>query len=241
MKLGAEPKKVAILGVLVALAGYLFYSNLFSGGDAAPRPAPKTMVLDTGPAVTGARPAAKTPPPNIRRASRPVRGAGAEEFRPTLARRADDNTDYTTLDPTLKLDLLAKVQSVPPEGGTRSLFQFGAPAPPPKPVAEAPKIEVARKRFGPDPAPPPPPPPAKPPEPPPPPITLKFFGYSKPRPDGKRNAFFLDGEEVYVAAEGELVKKRYRVVRIDVNSVVMEDTEHKNHRQTLVLQPEQQG
>ena len=53
MKLGAEPKKVAILGVLVALAGYLFYTNLFSGGDPAPRPAPKTMVLDTGPEALG--------------------------------------------------------------------------------------------------------------------------------------------------------------------------------------------
>ena len=33
----------------------------------------------------------------------------------------------------------------------------------------------------------------------------------------------------------------YRVVRIDVNSVVMEDTEHKNNQQTLILQAEQAG
>ena len=38
---------------------------------------------------------------------------------------------------------------------------------------------------------------------------------------------------------GELVKKRYKVVRIGVNSVVVEDTQFKNHQQTLVLQQEQ--
>ena len=93
------------------------------------------------------------------------------------------------------------------------------PPPPPKPVV------------------PPPPPPA----PPPPPITLKFYGYSTPRADGQKRAFFLDGDDIFVAAEGELIKKRYRVVQIGVNSVIMEDTEHKNNRQTLVLQQEQAG
>jgi hypothetical protein len=42
-----------------------------------------------------------------------------------------------------------------------------------------------------------------------------------------------------VAAEGELIKKRYRLVQINVNSVIMEDTEFKNNRQTLVIQQEQ--
>ena len=54
-------------------------------------------------------------------------------------------------------------------------------------------------------------------------------------------AFFLDGEEIFVAAEGELIKKRYRVVQIDTNSVIMEDTEYKNNRQTLPLQAEFSG
>jgi hypothetical protein len=37
------------------------------------------------------------------------------------------------------------------------------------------------------------------------------------------------------------VKKRYRVVQIQVNSVIMEDTQYKNNRQTLILQQEQAG
>ena len=62
---------------------------------------------------------------------------------------------------------------------------------------------------------------------------------STPRADGTKRAFFLDGDDIFVAAEGELVKKRYRVVQIGVNSVIMEDTEFKNNRQTLVIQQEQ--
>jgi len=85
----------------------------------------------------------------------------------------------------------------------------------------------------------PPPPPPKPAEPPPPPINLKYYGYSSAK-DNRKRAFFLDGDDILVAAEGETVKKRYRVVRIGVNSVVMEDTQFK-HEQTLPLQEEAAG
>jgi hypothetical protein len=57
---------------------------------------------------------------------------------------------------------------------------------------------------------------------------------------GSRRAFFLEGEEIHVAAEGELVKKRYKVVRIGVNSVNMEDTQFEG-QQTLPLAPEAGG
>jgi hypothetical protein len=136
----------------------------------------------------------------------------------------------------LRLDLLAKVQTVSPQGGSRSLFQFGAP-PAPKPVEVA-AIHPAPRMIGPEPPPKPAPPVVPPAPPPPPPITLKFYGFAKPKPDGQKRAFFMDGDEIFVAAEGELIKRRYRVVQIDVNSVVMEDTEYKNNRQTLILQQE---
>jgi hypothetical protein len=79
-----------------------------------------------------------------------------------------------------------------------------------------------------------------PPPPPPPPIMLKYYGYSSARGDNRKRAFFLDGDDILVAGEGEVVKKRYRVVRIGVNSVVMEDTQFK-HEQTLPLQEEAAG
>jgi hypothetical protein len=79
-----------------------------------------------------------------------------------------------------------------------------------------------------------------PPPPPPPPITLKYYGYTAQRADGHKRAFFLDGDDIFVAAEGDLVKRRYKIVRIGVNSVVVEDTQF-NNTQTLALAEESAG
>jgi len=231
MKIGAEPKKVAILAVLMTAAGVLFYRNVFSGSEAPSpsRPAAATVRPAT-PAPVGSGPV----PPNIRRArSGPIQRS-TDEFKPSLRNVGD----VSKVDPTLRLDLLAKVVAVEREGGSRSLFQFSAPPAPPAPKVDVAKIipktpeqikaEQARATSS-DPA-----------KPPPPPITLKFYGYSSARVDGRKRAFFLDGEDIYVVSEGDLIKRRYKVVRIGVNSVVMEDTEHKN-QQTIILQQEQAG
>jgi len=201
---------------------------VLAGPDVTPT---KTSKAPSSSVVIGKGPAAA--PANIRRTKAAVRGAASQEFRPSLKIRPEDRPNYATIDPTLRNDLLAKVQAVKIEGGSRSLFQFSTPA---KPVEMAAAIKPAPRMYGPEPPPKPVPPP---PPPPPPPITLKFFGFSKARTDGPKRAFFMDGDDIYIAAEGELVKKRYRVVRIDANSVVMEDTEHKNNRQTIALQQEQ--
>ena len=175
------------------------------------------------------------------RSKAPVRGT-AREFKPTLKFRPEDKPNYATIDPTLKLNLLAKVQSVEVQGGSRSLFQFSAaPVAAPDTKTDVGPIHPVARMIGPELLPKPVVAPPPPPPPPPPPITLKFYGYSTPRADGQKRAFFLDGDDIFVAAEGELIKKRYRVVQIGVNSVIMEDTEHKNNRQTLILQQEQAG
>jgi hypothetical protein len=235
MNVGAEPKKIAILAVLAAVAGIVFYSN------SSDTPGPETKKPPSRLSITGgadAPPPIPTPP-NVARPKPSVRNA-SREFRPTLKFRPEERPNFDTIDPSLHLELLAKVQSVELEGGTRSLFQFST-APPPPAAAQATTVAAIHPKgrmYGPE---PPPKPVAPPPPPPPPPITLKFYGYSTPRADGHKRAFFLDGEDIFVAAEGEVIKKRYRVVRIDVNSVIMEDTEHKNNRQTLILQQEQAG
>ena len=76
--------------------------------------------------------------------------------------------------------------------------------------------------------------------PPPPPITLKYYGYIAQRADGRKRAFFLDGDDILVAAEGELLKRRYKVVRIGVNSAIVEDMQF-NNTQTIPLQEETAG
>ena len=85
------------------------------------------------------------------------------------------------------------------------------------------------------------PPPAKVVEAPPAPIPLKFYGFINPLKSGTKRAFFLDGEDIIVASEGQLIKNRYKIVRIGVNSAVVEDTQAKNNQQTLPLVEEQTG
>ena len=230
MNMGAEPKKIAMLAGLVVVGGYVLYSNVLSSPDTEK---PKTVEQPVAPATGPSIVAGRGPAPRKTARSR------TEAFQPKLPTRPEDKPNYATVDPTLRLDLLAKVQAVEPEGGARSLFQFSVAPPAEVKLPDVGPVHPKPRMYGPEPPPPPAPPPVKPPEPPPPPITLKFYGYSTPRADGQKRAFFLDGDDIFVAAEGEMVKKRYRVVQIQVNSVIMEDTQYKNNRQTLILQQEQ--
>jgi hypothetical protein len=127
------------------------------------------------------------------------------------------------------------VQSVEPEGGSRNLFQFGAAPPKELPKGPEPKIAVVARMFDhPRPLPPPPPPVAPPPPPPEPPIDMKYYGLATKRIDGKKTALFLDGDNIVLAPEGTIVKRKYRVVRAGPTSVLMENTENKK-QQTLPL------
>jgi len=103
MNLGADQKKIAILAGLVVVGGYIFYTNVLAGPEVETKknPAPPAGVV-SAPVVGTA--------PNIGRAKAPVRGAGGREFRRTLQYRPEERPNYGTLDLTLKLDLLAKVQ-----------------------------------------------------------------------------------------------------------------------------------
>jgi hypothetical protein len=233
MKVGAEPKKVAVLAGLLAVAGYLYFSGAAS--EEPPRQTPRAPAPLAPPGT----------PPEIGR-PKPVprpetRAAAGREFRPSLKRaRPEDRPDPMTVDPTLRLDLLARLQTVQADRARRSLFDFSAPPPPPLKTPE-PKVvpkpaeDVANARDESKPA----ENETKPSKAPPPPIPLKFYGFISPARATDKRAFFLDGEDIFVAAEGELIRKRYKVVRIGTNSAVVEDTEH-NHRQTLPL-VEQRG
>jgi hypothetical protein len=233
MKVGAEPKKVAILGGLLLAAGYFLYSNLFSGGGTAPPAAPQSQARSRPEPVAVAelgRPVPKPEPPRTNRRS-------LQDFRPSLRpRRAPaERPDLNSIDPTLRVDLITRLQKVELSDGSRSLFEFSAA---PLPKTPEPKI-IPKRVVGPA---PPPADPSKPgsevaAKPPTTPIPLRFFGYTVQARLGNKRAIFLDGDEIHVASEGDVVKKRYKVVRIGVNSVVVEDIEQKNE-QTLRLEEE---
>ncbi len=146
-------------------------------------------------------------------------GGSAAPSSPTGRRRSAASI---ATDPTLRLDLLAKVQGIKYEGSERNIFQFYTP--PPKPVASA--VTGPVQPTGPVTPPGPPPPP---------PIPLKFFGFASAPGETPVKAFLSDPDDVYIAKEGDLVKKRYKVIKIGTTSIEMEDTQNKN-RQKLPLQ-----
>lgn len=126
----------------------------------------------------------------------------------------------SSLDPTLRLELLSSSEQVEYTGKGRNIFS-AAPAPEdiPKPVQspiknqpEVPKVYTP---------------------PPPPPIDLKFFGFAN-RKGEQPSIFLAQGENVFIARQGDIVNRRYRVLRISPNAVEIEDVLN-NNRQSIPL------
>jgi len=217
---------IGFLCVLGALVLYAFYSNVLAGPSVVSAPPPDTG-KSTASGVAAAPPipipGSSVDEPSRRPVSTQRRNSG--EFNPPFrSKRPEDRIIASKADPTLRTDLLAKVQAVKVEGGTRNLFQFGAP---PKPAALPPGPEtIVKPLIGPVP-PAPKPPPQEVTRIPEPPIQLKYYGLSKVLRTGKTTGFFMDGEDPVIAAEGEMIKRRYRVIRILATTVQVEDTEGK--------------
>jgi len=124
------------------------------------------------------------------------------------------------LDPTLDLRLLAQTEQTKYAGSGRNIFvaQVDIPAP------VAPAVIESTGPIG-QPAPPPPPPP--------PPINLKFFGFAN-KPGEPKKVFLSQGEDVFIAVEGDIVDRRYKVVHIGPASVEIEDVLY-NNKQNIPL------
>jgi hypothetical protein len=128
-------------------------------------------------------------------------------------------------DPRLRLDTLEASRRVKLETGGRNIFTMEA-------AIETP-LGNGRQRaeMG------PPAPPTPTPSPTPPPIPIKYYGFaSKP---GETKKVFLQqqggvDQEVFVARQGDIVARRYRLVQISMNSVTMEDVLTSN-RQSIPL------
>jgi len=232
MKLGAENKKATYaLGVLLVLLAYFMYSNLLSGPStpSAPAPAPVARFV-APPSISRADPPDAPSRPQSQR-------SGGEEFHPVLrSKHAEERIDPMKVDPTLHLELLRKLQEAASDTNGRNLFQFGAPPPPPPTPEQIARLNHPEPVVQPQVMAPvaPPPPPG------PPPLSIKYYGLSTQRANGKKVAFFMDGETIMMAGEGEMLQKRYRVVRIGVNSVVLEDTQLKRE-QSVPLASEPNG
>jgi hypothetical protein len=133
--------------------------------------------------------------------------------------------------------VLERVKNVPPATGSRNLFDTSAEA-----VAQnLPQMPKNPPKIIPGPQPdnpaavannaPPPPPPFS--------IPLKYYGFVRPTGhalDGSRG-FFLDGDNILVGGEGDVLEKRFLIVALTANSARLEDTQAKQG-QDLPVTPE---
>lgn len=152
---------------------------------------------------------------------------------PTLTARTQSRTGgknskkdprVENLDPTLQLDLLALSEKTPYEGTGRNIFvSQSEDVKIPQPIApghtDGPKID---------------PPYVTPPVQQAPPIPLKFYGFAS-SPGEPKKIFLKLGEDVFVAGEGEIVDRRYKVIRISNTSVEIQDVLNSGPAQIIPL------
>ncbi len=206
-----QQKKGGLIALFVVIAVGVLYYQLH---DDTPAPVAAPVVV-TAPAKTTPA-AAKTGP-----AVAVAPGSLAGSVVGTTAKKV--GTTSAQLDPTLRMDAMLVTESLVYSGSGRNIFSASsAPIDIPKPVApvrpKGPVVPVVLPPTGP---------------PPPPPIDLKFFGTATGA-NGSRSAFLLHGDDVFLASDGDIVQRRYKVISISANSILVEDMAN-NNRQTLPL------
>lgn len=204
MQLGLENKKKTLWAVVLGVVAVLVFAYeiipLFSGSSS-----PSSNAQAAAPTLTHTAP------------DRPKGGKAA----PKLGKRPR----VDSLDPTLRLDLLASSENTQYEGNGRNIFvsqpddvRIPTPIAPGHTDAQKDESHIYT----------PPPVGAAPP------IPLRFYGFASSPGEPKR-VFLKMGEDVFVAGEGEIVNRRYKVVRISNNSVEIQDMVYSGPPQNIPL------
>ncbi len=147
---------------------------------------------------------------------------GTSAAAPPAATRQTGKTNpkaVSSLDPTLRTDLLKSSEDTKYEGKGRNIFMAQAE---PLPEVTKPVINT-------------PPPVVNQGPPPPPPINMKFIGFAS-KPGEQKKIFLMQNEDVFVASEGEIVNRRYKIVKINPNNVEIEDVLNNNHQSIPLTQ-----
>ena len=218
MKAGSENRRKTITaGALgaVALICLVYAYNMLFGGSSSPAPTAPVVATSSASKIA----ATATSSSGGARSSTPGGGTpGVDAIKMA--------STSSSLDPTLDESAMLRTESLVYSGSGRNIFS-AIYTPPPAAIVK-PKFPV---RPGPV-VPLPPPMPTGPP--PPPPINLKFFGTAR-RGNGEMQAFLLQGEDVYLAAEGDIVARKYKIGSISANTIQVTDLQN-NNTQTLPRQ-----
>ena len=163
------------------------------------------MFSSGGPSPGEANPSASVAAPSNAQPAPRTRGRGRKI-----------NTAARSLDPSLRYDWLKASEDTKYQGKGRNIFQaqIDIPRPVKSPVIERQPIVPQQP-------------------PPPPPINLKFFGFAS-KPGEPKKIFLSQGEDVFIAGEGDIVDRRYKILHITPVSVEVEDVLN-NNRQSIPL------
>jgi hypothetical protein len=204
LKVGAEDKKKVYLASGLGVVMLILLAH-FLWENFGPSPTPAPA-----PAAPTVVTAPRTPAPA---SETPAENATA------AAHPATKVGGLAALDPTLHPEIMRQAESLEYTGRGRNIFSLtSVPVAIPKPVGP---IRPTVVNTGP------------PPPPPPPPITLGFYGYASEK-GGQKQVFLLHGDDIFIASEGDVVDRRYRVVKIGPASIQVEDIPYHN-TQTLPL------
>ena len=66
-------------------------------------------------------------------------------------------------------------------------------------------------------------------------MNWRYYGFANADEDGEKRAFLLDGTDVLIGAEGDVFKNRYKIVRIGLTQIVIQDMQF-NSEQELALE-----
>ena len=149
--------------------------------------------------------------------SAPTTASGFNVKQPPVAVRTNPRYD---LDPSLRADLLRASEGPVYGGNGRNIFKV-------QPDIITRTLLTCAPLGGPshglrwcNPIGPPPRPPF-------PPINLTFFGFAS-KPGEPKKVFLSQGDDIFIASEGDIVDRRYRIVRINATTVDIEDVLNNN-------------